>query len=328
MRRREFITLLGSAATWPLVARAQQAGKVPRIGFLLFASADDGPYQKLINEFRNGLRELGYVEGRNISIEYRYAGGSHDRLAEMAAELVRIDVDVIVAHGTPGPLAAKRATANIPIVMTSAGDPVVSGLVASLGQPGSNVTGLSLMTTDLGGKRLQVLAELVPGLSQAAILWNALNPFNALIMRQTEAAAAMLGIKLQSIAIRGADLDDTLADAAHGPRPGGLTVLEDGLTIAKLARIVNFAAELRIPAIYGIKEFIDAGGLISYGAHLPDLFRRAATYVDKILKGAKPADLPVEQPTRFEMALNLRTARALGLNVPLTLQVRADEVIE
>jgi putative tryptophan/tyrosine transport system substrate-binding protein len=241
-------------------------------------------------------------------------------------ELVRIDVDIIVAHGTPGPLAAKRATATIPIVMTSAGDPVVSGL--SLGRPGSNVTGLSLMLPDLGGKRLEVLAEIVPGLSRAAILWNALNPSNAVLMRQTEAAAATLGIKLQSIAIRGADLDDALAGAAHGPRPGGLIVAEDGLTNAKLARIVNFAAELRIPAIYGAKEFVDAGGLISYGAHLADLYRRAATYVDKILKGAKPADLPVEQPTRFEMALNLRTARALGLNVPLTLQVRADEVIE
>jgi putative ABC transport system substrate-binding protein len=302
---------------------------VPRIGFLLFATAGDSVYVTLIEAFRRGLRDIGYVEGRNISIEYRYAGESHERLAALAAELVRMEVDVIVTHGTPGTLAARRAATTIPIVMTTAGDPVGSGLVASLAQPGGNVTGLSLMITDLGGKRLQLLTELVPGLTRAAILWNALNPFNALVVRQTQDAAWKLRIELKSIAVRGADdFDRALAAIAAEQPPVALMVAEDGLTVVKRAQIVAFAAERRLPAMYGLKEFIAAGGLASYGTHLPDLYRRAATYVHKILKGAKPADLPVEQPTRFEFVINLKTARALGLEVPPTLLARADEVIE
>jgi ABC-type uncharacterized transport system substrate-binding protein len=329
MRRREFITLLGATAAWPLAASAQQLGKVHRIGCLMFASAGDSAYARLIEAFRRGMRDLGYIEGRNLAIEYRYAGDNHERLAALAAELVRMEVDVIVSHGTPGTLAAKRATATIPIVTTSAGDPVGSGLVASLAQPGGNVTGLSLMMADLGGKRLQLLTEFVPGLARAAILWNALNPFNALLLRQTEDAAATLGIELQSIAVRGADdFDRAFASAAAGQRAGALIVVEDGLTLARRAQIVDFVAGLRLPAIYGLKEFVEAGGLVSYGAHLADLYRRAASHVDKILKGAKPADLPVEQPTRFELLVNVRTAKALGLELSPMLLARADEVIE
>jgi putative ABC transport system substrate-binding protein len=329
MRRREFITLLGAVSAWPVAVRAQQPDKVHRIGFLLFANAGDSAYETLIEAFRQGLRDIGYVEGRNISIEYRYAGESHDRLAALAAELVRMEVDVIVTHGTPGSLAARQATTTIPIVMTTAGDPVGSGLVASLAQPGGNVTGLSLMITDLGGKRLQLLTELVPGLTRAAILSYALNPFNALVVRETQDAALKLRIDLKSIGVRGGgDFDRALAATAAEQPPGALIVVEDGLTLAKRAQIVAFAAEHRLPAMYGLKEFISAGGLASYGAHFPDLYRRAATYVDKILKGAKPGDLPVEQPTRFEFVVNLRTAEALGLEMPPTLLARADEVIE
>jgi putative tryptophan/tyrosine transport system substrate-binding protein len=327
--RREFITLLGGAVAWPLKARAQQADKVPRIGLLLFASADDAAYAKLIEAFRRGLRDLGYVEGRNVMIEYRFAGNTHERLAQLAAELVRTQVDVIVSHGTPGTLAAMRATATIPIVMTTAGDPAGSGLVASLSQPGGNVTGLSLMMPDLGGKRLELLKEFVPELRRAAVLWNALNPLSALLVQQAQDAAVKLGIELQPITVAGADdLDRALAVAAADRRASGLIVAEDGLTLAKRIQIVAFAAGLGIPAIYGLKEFTDVGGLLSYGAHFADLWRRAATYVDKIIKGARPADLPVEQPTRFEMVINLRTAKALGLEVPPILLARADEVIE
>ena len=216
MRRREFITLFGGAAVWPVAALAQQPEKVPRIGFLMFASADDAAYARLLDSFRRGLRELGYVEGRNVKFQYRYAGASHARLTELATELVRMEVDVIVSHGTPGTLAAKRATATIPIVFATAGDPVGSGLVASLARPGGNVTGMSLMITDLGGKRLELLRELAPGLARAAVLWNALNPFNALLVRQAQDAATKLGIELQSIAVRGADDLDRALPAPPG----------------------------------------------------------------------------------------------------------------
>jgi len=329
MDRRVFIgTMAGGLIAAPLATETHPAGKVPRIGFLVAASTSDSAYARLIEAFRQGLRDLGHVEGRNIVIEYRYAGEKYERLPALAAELVRLRVDVIVSHGTPGPLAAKQATSAIPIVMTSAGHPVASGLVSSLARPGGNVTGLSLMVPELGGKRLQLLKEIIPGLSRVAVLWNAANPYASLVVRETEATATTLGVQLQSLVVRGPDdFAGALAAATTG-RAGALTVAEDPLTITKRTQIVDFAAKSRLPAIYGVKEFVDAGGLMSYGVNLADLWRRAATYVDKILKGAKPADLPVQQPTKFEFVINLKTAKALGLTIPQSVLLRADEVIQ
>jgi putative tryptophan/tyrosine transport system substrate-binding protein len=329
MDRRAFIgTLTGGLLAAPLAAEAQPAGKVPRVGFLAASSASDAANARWIEAFRQGLRDLGYVEGRNIVIEYRYAGEKYERLPALAAELVRLKVDVIVSHGTPGPLAAKHATSVIPIVMTSAGDPVASGLVSSLARPGGNVTGMSLMVPELGGKRLYLLKEIIPGLSRVAVLWNATNPYNSLVMREMEATATTLGVQLQSLVVRGPDdFEGALAAAATG-RAAALTAVEDPLTNTKRIQIVDFAAKSRLPAIYGIKEFVDAGGLMSYGVHFADSYRRAAAYVDKILKGAKPADLPVQQPTKFEFAINLKTAKTLGLTIPPALLQRADQLIE
>ena len=329
MDRRAFLgTVAGGIVAAPLAVEAQPAGKVPRIGFLVAASASDSAYAGLIEAFRQGLRDLGYVEGRNIVIEYRYADGKYERLPALAAELARLKVAVIVSHGTPGPLAAKQATSAIPIIMTSAGDPVGSGLVSSLARPGGSVTGLCLLVPELGGKRLQLLKEILPGLSRVAVLWNAANPYASLVARETEATATTLGIQLQSLVVRGPDdFEGALAAATTG-RAGALTVVEDPLTITKRKQIVDFAARSRLPAIYGVKEFVDAGGLMSYGVHLGDLWRRAATYVDKILKGAKPADLPVQQPTKFEFVINLKTAKALGLTIPQPVLQRADEVVQ
>jgi putative ABC transport system substrate-binding protein len=329
MNRRTFLSALsGSLLSAPLAAEAQPAGKVPRVGFLAASSASDAANARWIEAFRQGLRDLGYVEGRNIVIEYRYAGEKYERLPALAAELVRLKVDVIVSHGTPGPLAAKHATSVIPIVMTSAGDPVASGLVSSLARPGGNVTGMSLMVPELGGKRLHLLKEIIPGLSRVAVLWNATNPYNSLVVREMEATATTLGVQLQSLVVRGPDdFEGALAAAATG-RAAALTAVEDPLTNTKRIQIVDFAAKSRLPAIYGIKEFVDAGGLMSYGVHFADSYRRAAAYVDKILKSAKPADLPVQQPTKFEFAINLKTAKALGLTIPPSLLQRADQVIE
>ena len=282
----------------------------------------------LYGAFRQRLRELGYVDGQNIAFEVRSAEGRAERLPDLAADLVRLKVDVIVAGGTPAPLAAKRATTAIPIVMASAGDPVGSGLVASLARPGGNVTGLSLLVPELGGKRLQLLKEVVPGVSRVAVLWNAANPYPVLVWRQTEAAARALGVHLQSLDVRGPDdLEGAFAAATRG-RAGALITVEDPLTFGQRKRIVDFAARARLPAMYGFREFVDAGGLMSYAASLADLSRRAATYVDKILKGAKPADLPVEQPTKFELVINLKTAKALGLTIPPSVLIRADQVIQ
>jgi putative tryptophan/tyrosine transport system substrate-binding protein len=328
MDRRVFISCIAiSLLAAPLAVEAQPAGKIPQIGFLVAASASDSAYARLIEAFRQGLRDLGYVEGRNIVVEYRYADGKYERLPALAAELVRLKVDVIVSHGTNAPLAAKKATSAIPIVMTSAGDPVGSGLVSSLARPGGNVTGLSLMIPELGGKRLQLLKEILPGLSRVAVLWNAANPYASLVVREMEATATTLGVQLQSLVVRGPDdFEGALAAATTG-RAGALTAVEDPLTITKRRQIVDFAAKRRLPAIYGVKEFVDAGGLMSYGANFADLWRRSATYVDKILKGAKPADLPVQQPTKFEFVINLKTAKALGLTIPPSVLLRADEVI-
>jgi putative ABC transport system substrate-binding protein len=325
LRRREFIALLGGAAAWPLAARAQQAGKVYRIG-LFSAGTDTG--RKTWLALADGLRELGWIEGKNVLFERRFAENQLDRLPGLAAELVRLDVDLIVTGGTLAPLAAKQATATIPIVMGAAGDPVGSRLVASLARPGGNVTGLSLMAPDLGGKRLELLKEILPGISRVAVLWNAANPYPALVFRETQAAAQALRIELQSLEVRGpGDLDSAL-DAAIQKRVDALIAVEDPLTTTHRKQIADFTASNRLPAIYGLREFAEAGGLMTYGANISDLFRRAAGYVDKIFKGAKPANLPVEQPTKFELVINLKTAKALGLTVPLIMQMTADEVIE
>jgi putative tryptophan/tyrosine transport system substrate-binding protein len=327
IKRREFITLLGgAAAAWPLAARAQQAGKIYTIGLFTAGSLEELTMVTAV--FPDALRELGWIEGKNVAFERRYADNCLERLPELAAELVRLDVDVIVAIGTLAPLAAKQATTKIPIVMAAAGDPVASGLVPSLARPGGNVTGMSLMAPDLGGKRLELLKEVLPRLSRVAVLWNAANPYAALLFKETQAAGRALGIEVQSLEVRGPDDFDSAFEAARRQRPDALITVEDPLTGTHRKLMADFAARQQFPALYGVREFVTAGGFISYGASLPDLTRRAAAYVDKIFKGAKPADLPVQQPTKFELVINLKTARALGLDVPPTLLARADEVIE
>jgi ABC-type uncharacterized transport system substrate-binding protein len=327
MERRSFISgiTVGLLAA-PLAAEAQPAGKVPRIGFLSPASSTSAPH--ILEAFRQGLRDFGYVEGQNIVVEYRWAEGGAERLPVLAAELVSLKVDVIVASGTPAPLAAKNATKTIPIVMASAGDPVGAGLVASLARPGGNVTGQSTLTPDLGRKRLQLVKELLPGVSRVAVLWNAANPYTVLLVREIEAAARTLKVQIQSLEVRGPDDFENVLPTAISGRAGALAVVDDPLTVSYRTRIVSFASQHRLPAIYGFREFAEAGGLMAFGANLADLYRRAPIYVDKILKGAKPADLPVEQPTKFELVINLKTAKALGLTIPPSLLQRADQVIE
>ncbi len=329
MRRREFIRLIGGAAfVWPHSVHAQQGGKVYRIAYFSPGNAGALGVPELRGAFVEALRELGWIEGKNVIFEYRFAENRSERLPELAAELVRLNVDVIVAGGTLAPLAAKKATATIPIVMNGAGDPVGSGLVPSLAHPGGNVTGLSLMAPDLGGKRLELLKELLPGISRVAVLSNAANPYSAILFRETEHAARTLRIEIQSLEVRGPDDFDTAFEAARVQHPEGMITVEDPLIITYRKRIADFAATNRLPAIHGLREFVQAGGLIAYGASLSDLFRRAATYVDKILKGAKPADLPIQQPTKFELVINRGAAKALSLTIPPTLLARADEVIE
>ena len=323
MKRREFITLLGGAAAWPLAARAQQAGKIHKVGYL--SPSLPSVYSPLLFD---DLRELGWIEGKNVTFEYRFAENRLERLPELASELVRLNVDVIVGVGTLGPLAAKRATTTIPIVMLSAGDPLGTGLVDSLARPGGNVTGMSLMVPDLGGKRLELLKELLPRLSRVAVLWNAANPYPAIVFKETQAAGRKLGIEVHSLEVRGPDDLDGAFAAARLQHPDALISVEDPLTFTYRKRIADFAVAEQLPSLHGFSEEVKAGALISYGANQPDLIRRAASYVDKILKGAKPADLPVQQPTTFELVINLKTARALGLDVPPTLLARADEVIE
>jgi putative tryptophan/tyrosine transport system substrate-binding protein len=329
MRRREFITLLGSTAVgFPLAARAQQVGKIPRIGYLSPGSASPGPLA-YHDEFQRGLRELGYVEGRNIVIEYRFADGKFDRLAALAAELVQLNVDVIVSVVTQASLAAKNATRTIPIVIVSVGDPVGAGLVASLARPGANVTGNSGMTTEVVGKSLGLFKQTVPKVSPMAVLWNPDNVvYQGQILRETEVAARSLGIQLEMFEARGPDeFDRTFAEIASAGA-ASLLVLADPLFSAHTERIADFADKSRLPAMYGLREHAEAGGLMAYGPNYADLYRRAASYVDKILKGTKPADLPVEQPTKFEFVINLKTAKTLGLTIPPGVLAIADEVIE
>jgi putative ABC transport system substrate-binding protein len=325
MKRREFITLLsGAAVAWPLAARAQQAGKLPTIGF--FSPNTASAQSEWTTVFVQRLRELGWVEGRTVAIEYRWAEGRVERLAEIAAELVRLKVEVIVTAGTLAVAAAKQATALIPIVFAVAGDPVGTGLVASLARPGGNVTGLSLQVTDIAGKRLELLREVVPGLRRLAVLANVGFPEAVLDMRQVQAMTSTLGIEVTTLEIRrAADIAPAFA-ALKGA--DALYVCGDPLVLTNIIRISTLALGARLPTMHVSQEFGKVGGLMSYGPNFPDLFRRAGDYVDKILRGAKPADIPVEQPTKFDLVVNLITAQALGITIPPTLLARADEVIE
>ena len=323
MRRRDFITLLGgAAAAWPLVTHAQQPAKLPTIGCL--ASGTPEIQGRWWDAFVEQLRVLGWIVGRNVAIEHRWAEGRSERFTEIAAEFVRLNVEIIITDGSTAIAAAKRATPIIPIVFAAAGDPVATGLVVSLARPGGNVTGMSLMSSELGAKRLELLREVLPQLSRVAVLWNLENPYSVL----TQSAGLTMGIEVRSLEVRGPDDFDTAFEAARGLHPDALITVEDPLTLVHRAPIAEFAAREQLPSIHGTREFVAAGGLISYGASLLDQFRRAASYVDKILRGAKPADLPIQQPTKFEMVINLKTAKALGLKVPPTLLARADEVIE
>jgi putative ABC transport system substrate-binding protein len=325
MKRRAFIALLGGAAmARPLAARAEQASKLPTIGVLGVATAS--AWSDWVSSFLQRLRELGWIEGRTVAIEYRWAGGHSERFAEIAAEFVRLKVDIIVTAGG-AVVAAKAATAVIPIVFAVASDPLGSGLVASLARPGGNVTGLSVQVPDVAGKRIELLRELVPGFRTMAIMANVGYPAAVLEMGEVQAAARTLGLEVTIVEIRRAE-DIASAFETLKSRAEVLYVCVDPLTDTNRIRINALALDARLPTISGFREDLEAGGLIFYGPNVSHLFRRAADYVDKILRGAKPADIPVEQPTKFDLVLNLTTARALGLTVPTTLLARADEVIE
>ncbi len=329
MKRRDFIALLGGAtaasAAWPLAASAQTPPKIPRVGYIASSSRTEASHR--FEAFWQGLRELGYVEGQSIALEVRWAEGRNERIPELVAELVGLKMDVLVVGSSAGALAVKKATGTIPIVMVAA-DPVGLGLVTSLARPGGNVTGLSYFNEALIAKRLQLLKELVPELARLAVLRNPIVAVHAIFWQETEVAARKLGVALQPLEVRGPeDFEAAFAAATRG-NAQALIALDDALTLAHRPRIVALAASSRLPAMYGFREFPDEGGLMSYGPSFVVLHRRAATFVDKILKGAKPADLPVEQPTKFELVINRKAANALGLTVPPTLLAQADEVIE
>ncbi len=330
MDRRVFLSSLGFVTlAAPLAPEAQQAAKIARIGYLAVSNLAASPH--LIEAFRQGLRDLGYVEGRNVVIEYRSAEGKFERLPALAAELVALKVDVIVTSSTEGVLAAKQATRTLPIVIAAVGDPVASGLVTSLARPGGNVTGLSALSPELVEKGLELLKQAVPRVSRVAVLWQPGGLGERTeqdILKAADVAGRALGVRLQVVEVRGpADFDRAFSDMTRA-RAGALAVLPGTMFIIERRRLVDLAAKNRLPAVYPLREFVDAGGLMAYGASLADLFRRAAIYVDKILKGAKPADLPVEQPTKFELVINLKTAKALGLTIPPSVLGRADEVVQ
>jgi putative tryptophan/tyrosine transport system substrate-binding protein len=330
LKRREFMSLLGGAAAmpaflWPRAAHAQQRGKLPTIGFLGQSTRSAG--SEWVAAFVQRLRELGWIEGRTVAIEYRWAEGREERFPEIAAELVRLKVDVILTSGTPAVLAFKHATSVIPIVFATAGDPVANNLVASLARPGGNVTGLSILSADLAGKRLELLREVFPGLRHLAIMGNVGNPFVVLELGEVQAAAGKLGLEVAALEIR-REQDIAPAFEALKNRADALYVCPDALTNANRIRINILATGARLPTMHGYKDYVEAGGLMSYGANIPDQFRHAADYVDKILRGAKPGDIPVEQPIKFDLVVNLTAAQALGLSLSPTLLARADEVIE
>jgi putative ABC transport system substrate-binding protein len=325
MRRREFMTLVGGAAVaWPLAGRAQQAAKLPTIGFLGTPAAS--AWAPWTAAFVQRLRELGWIEGRTVAIQYRWAEGRAERWAEFAAEFVGLKVDVIVSGGNAA-VAAKRASTVVPIVFTMVDDPVGMGLVASLARPGGNVTGLAMQSTDLVGKRLALLREVIPDLRRLAIMANIEYPFAALEMAEAHTAVRTLGLDAAIFEIRRAEDIAPAFEALKG-RADALYVVGDALVATHRIQINALALTGRLPTIHVVREFAEAGGLMSYGANFADLFRRTADFVDKILRGAKPSEIPVEQPTRFELIINLKTAKTLGLDMPATLLARADEVIE
>jgi putative tryptophan/tyrosine transport system substrate-binding protein len=325
MKRREFIRLLGSLAVWPQVARAQQARKLPTIGYL--GSSTAAAMSRWNPAFLQRLHELGWIEGSTVAIEYRWAEGRTERFSEIAAEFARLNVDVIVTSGEAAVAAAKQATSVIPIVFTLANDPLGSGLIASLARPGGNVSGLSLQQAEIAGKRIELLREATTGFHRLAILANLDSAGIVLEMGEAQAAAGQLGLQVVRAGIRRAEDVAPAFDAIAG-RADALYVCGDSLTSTYRTRINILALGLRLPTIFSLRESVEAGGLMSYGPSFPDLFRRAADYVDKILRGASPVDLPVEQPTKFELVINLTVAKALGLTLPTMLLARADEVIE
>jgi putative ABC transport system substrate-binding protein len=307
-------------------ARAQQPKKVPRIGVL--ATGTPSSMEEVLDPFRQRLHELGYVEGKNIAFEYRYGEGKIDRLPDLAAELVRLKVDVIVTTSTPTAMAAKSATTTIPIVIFGATDPVGTGVVASLARPGGNITGVTVMNEELAGKRLELLKETTPKVSRVAVLWMSANPGSALVFKQTQAAARELGLQLQSLDVQSvADLEGSFKSATRSGAHA-LDVLRTPLIATQLTRIADFAVKNRLPSIHDRRDFVEAGGLMSYGANIADTSRRAAVYVDKILKGTKPEDLPVERQMKFELVINLKTAKQIGVTIPQSVLFRADKVIK
>ena len=325
MNRRAFIALLSGAAAWPIAARAQQAGRLPTIGFL--GAGTPSPYKQLTAAFVQRLRELGWIEERTVAIEYRWAEGRSERLPVVAAEFVRLKVDVMVMEGTPATLAAKQATSIIPIVFPVSGDPVSAGLVASLARPGSNVTGLSIQQTDLAGKRLELLREVIPGLRRVAMISDPTNSSTVLDLRAALTAAHTLNLDAAVLETRSGE-DIASAIEALNDRPDALYVVGSPLMFANRLLITDLALTAHLPTVYGQREFVEADGLISYGPNFPDMFRRTAEFVDKILRGTKPSDIPVEQPTKFDVVINLKVAKGLGLQIPDKLLALADEVIE
>jgi len=322
------VVLVLSFTLAPLTVVGQAPPKAPRIGYLSIGSASDPRRIALLDAFRLGLREHGYIEGKNINIQVKFSEDNYDRLLELAAQLVRLNVDIIVAYATPAALAARNATKTIPIVMTNVVDPVSTGIVAGLGRPGGNVTGLSLMAPEVIGKQMQLVKEVIPKLSRVAVLWNPANASNRPQLREAEVAGRALAVRLQPLEARGPDDFEHAFAAMTRERAGAVIVVADGVFIDNRTRIAHLAEVSRLPAVYGLREHVEAGGFIFYGANPGDLNRRAATFVDKILKGAKPADLPVEQPIKFDLIINLKTAKALGLTMPQPLLLRADQIIE
>lgn len=326
MERRRFIALASSAAAWPLGAVAQAPEKPPRVGFLGNSTA--ALEANLVGPFRDGLRDLGYVEGRTIQIEYRWAEGDYSRFPALVAELLASDPSVIVTAGTPAVAAVAKATKVVPCVMVAIGAPVESGLIASLAHPGGNLTGITSIAPELEGKRLSLLKEVVPNLSRLSVFWNPDNAFHRISKEQVQTGADLLGMSVHFAAVRAsADIEGALA-SVKDERSEGLVVLPDRIFLHERRRLMDFAAQHGLPGVYAYRELVEAGGLMSYGPSYADLHRRAALFVHKILKGASPADLPVEQPTVFEFVVNLKAARSLGLEIPATLLARADDVIE
>jgi putative ABC transport system substrate-binding protein len=307
------------------IAEAQRSGKIPRIGFLGNSTA--ALEENLVGPFREGLRDLGYVEGKNIVVEYRWAEGNYDRFPALISELVAQKVDIIVTAGTPASLAVKKAAPSIPLVMIAVGDPIGTGLIASLAQPGGNITGLSSMAVDLEGKRLELLREVIPKLSHVAVFWNPASPFQVNSEKEVQAAARAFKMKVLSLGVQAPEQFDNAFATIRRERPRALLVLADRLFLHNRARIMEFATKQRLPGVYAYVELVEAGGLMSYGPSYADMHRRAATFVDKILKGRKPSDLPVEQPMKFDFVINLKAAKQIGVTVPPNVLVRAGRVI-